>query len=67
MGKGLSRSFFEKIAGPGVVAEFDRGLTVAITPKCDHDWTGPEIVIDHGSSVSCAKCGKLAIDHDMQS
>lgn len=66
----FSRSVFERIASPEAVAAFDRshGLTVAVCgSKCDHDWTGPEVAFENGSSVSCAKCGELAINHDMKS
>jgi hypothetical protein len=38
-----------------------------ITPKCEHDWSGPEVKVEYGSSVSCAKCGGLAIIEDMKS
>ncbi len=69
MSKKSSRSAFEWMASPEAVAEFDRwhGITMHITPKCEHDWTGPEVKIEHGSSVSCAKCGMLAIDDAMRS
>ena len=69
MSNKFSRSAFERIASPEAVADFDRshGVFVHITPKCDHDWTGPEVAIENGSSVSCAKCGTLAINHDSQS
>ena len=63
--KGLSRQWFEKIASPEAIAEFDSGrLTIAVTPRCEHDWSGPEIKFPNGASVSCAKCGALAIDDD---
>lgn len=32
---------------------------------CTHDWTGPEIELERGSSTSCAKCGMLAIEYDL--
>lgn len=69
MGNGLTREWFEKIASPEAVADFDRshGIFIHTIPKCDHDWTGPEVAIDQGSSISCAKCGMLAINHDIQS
>ena len=31
----------------------------------EHQWDGPEVRIDHGGSVSCSKCGMLAIDVDL--
>lgn len=31
-----------------------------------HDWTGPWVELDRGGSVSCAKCGMLAISHSMR-
>jgi hypothetical protein len=35
-------------------------------PQCkdggEHDWSGPTIELERGASVSCAKCGALAID-----
>jgi hypothetical protein len=44
-------------------------VITAITcgPQCadgteEHQWDGPTVVIDHGGSVSCSKCGRLAID-----
>lgn len=70
MSNKFSRSAFERIASPEAVAEFDRshGLTIAVCgSKCDHDWTGPEVVIENGSSASCAKCGALAISEDAKS
>lgn len=42
-------------------------ITIIIEPKCEHDWTGPDVKFENGASVSCAKCGMLAIDHDAQS
>lgn len=36
-------------------------------PSCDHDFTGPEVEIENGSSRSCAKCGTLAITDAMRS
>lgn len=32
---------------------------------CAHDWTGPEVNIGRGSSISCAKCGMLAIENSL--
>lgn len=32
--------------------------------ECDHDWSGPEVEVDHWmfvTSVSCAKCGVAAL------
>lgn len=36
-------------------------------PQCadgkeDHSWDGPEVRLENGASVSCSKCGRLAID-----
>jgi hypothetical protein len=35
---------------------------------CDHDWTGPEHRSEDGSisSATCARCGVVAIYHDMR-
>ena len=35
---------------------------------CDHDWTGAEYESADGciSSATCAKCGDVAIYHDMR-
>lgn len=30
-----------------------------------HKWDGPVIELEHGASVSCSKCGQLAIDADL--
>lgn len=43
------------------------GLFVHAIPKCDHDFTGPEVAIENGSSRSCVKCGLLAITDAMRS
>lgn len=42
-------------------------LTLIIDPKCDHVWNGPEVRFVYGGSVSCSKCGMLAIDEAMKS
>lgn len=69
MGNGLTREWFEKIADPKEVEAFDRshGIFIHTTPKCDHDWSGPEVKFENGASVTCAKCGMSAIDDAMRS
>ncbi len=51
---------------PVIKAMSERPITVVITPKCDHDWSGREVATKNGRSVSCAKCGMLAIDDAMR-
>ena len=35
-------------------------------PQCkdggEHEWDGPLVELERGASVSCSKCGRLAID-----
>lgn len=35
--------------------------------SCEHVWDGPGVEFDEGrgGSVSCSRCGMLAIDHDI--
>lgn len=33
---------------------------------CEHDWTGPAYSDEAMSSATCAKCGMLAINHDIR-
>lgn len=30
--------------------------------KCDHKWDGPVVTFKNGATVSCSKCGALAVD-----
>lgn len=32
--------------------------------NCDHQWNGEVVKIPNGESVTCSKCGELAIMHD---
>ena len=48
MGKGLSRSWFEKIAGPGIVEAFDR--QPVICPECRGERRGED-------GALCKRCG----------
>jgi hypothetical protein len=42
---------------------------IACSPKCiggkDHQWDGPIVKLERGGSVSCSKCGMLAIEEAM--
>lgn len=47
-------------------------VITAITcgPQCadgkeEHQWDGPVVELERGASVSCSKCGKLAIEVSM--
>jgi len=33
---------------------------------CGHSFTGATVKFENGSSVTCFKCGMLAINHDMK-
>lgn len=33
---------------------------------CQHIWDGPEYRDDNSSSVTCSRCGAVALDHDMR-
>lgn len=33
--------------------------------KCEHEWNGKEVEIEGGMSVTCRKCGMLAINHSI--
>jgi len=38
-----------------------------VVPKCDHVWDGKGVEFERGFSVSCSKCGMLAITYSMMS
>lgn len=70
----MSRAFKnEHSKAPGVkqddasAREADDGLTIVSCgpPKCEHDWSGPEVEIGGAVSVTCAKCGWAAYSVDM--
>jgi hypothetical protein len=44
-------------------AEHKLTLSMCGPRDCEHKWDGPEVLFENGGSVSCSKCGMLAIDH----
>lgn len=69
-------------AHPETIARFQRDIIDPLTrlteqvavptiihamAKCDHNFCGPEVVIENGSSRSCCKCGMLAITDAIRS
>lgn len=35
-------------------------------PRCEHQWDGPMIEIDGGTSVTCSRCGTDAYSHSIR-
>lgn len=43
-----------------------KGKCICRCPEsCDHRWDGPEVELSRGMSVTCSRCGMLAIQHDL--
>ena len=41
-----------------------------MTPKpdaCEHQWDGPYVDIENGTSITCSKCGMSAYQHSLMS
>lgn len=33
--------------------------------KCEHQWDGPFVSVEHGESVTCSRCGMDNMSHSM--
>lgn len=46
--------------------DFENKITLALCgTKCNHEWNGPPMKIEHGEQSTCSKCGIGALDADL--
>lgn len=42
-------------------------MHISARDQCEHQWDGPMIPIENGTSVTCSKCGTDAYSHSLRS
>lgn len=47
------------------VGQADDGKILHVSHACPHDFSGPEVDIGGGKSVTCVHCGMTAFDHSL--